>query len=74
MKNIPIPVLRFLAAQFGAAVWWGAQIDAKVSLVEVEQALPLPEPESGVSWTTGIGLVALVVILGAAFAKYKCKK
>ena len=23
-------------------------------LVEVEQALPLPEPESGVSWTTGI--------------------
>jgi len=43
-------------------------------LVEVEQALPLPEPESGISWTTGIGLVALVVILGAAFAKYKCKK
>ena len=43
-------------------------------LIEVEQALPLPEPESGVSWTTGIGVVALVVILGAAFAKYKCKK
>ena len=29
MKNIPIPVLTFLAAQLGAAVWWGAQIDAK---------------------------------------------
>ena len=41
---------------------------------EVQEALPLPEPESGISWTTGIGLVALVVILGAAFAKYKCKK
>ena len=39
---------------------------------EVQEALPLPE--SGISWTTGIGLVALVVILGAAFAKYKCKK
>ena len=34
MKNIPIPVLTFLAAQLGAAVWWGAQIDAKVKLVE----------------------------------------
>ena len=43
-------------------------------VIEVQEALPLPEPESGISWTTGIGLVALVVILGAAFAKYKCKK
>ena len=34
MKNIPIPVLTFLAAQLGAAVWWGAQIDHKVRLVE----------------------------------------
>ena len=41
---------------------------------EVQEALPLPEPESGISWTTGIGVVALVVILVAAFAKYKCKK
>ena len=41
---------------------------------EVQDVLPLPEPESGVSWTTGIGLAALVVILAAAFAKYKCKK
>ena len=43
-------------------------------IIEVEQALPLPEPESGVSWTTGIGIAAIVVILAAAFAKYKCKK
>ena len=41
---------------------------------EVQEAIQqVPEPESGVSWTTGIGLVALVVILGAAFAKYRCK-
>jgi len=33
-QNIPIPVLTFLAAQLGAAVWWGAQIDHKVKLVE----------------------------------------
>ena len=44
-------------------------------VIEVQGAIQqVPEPESGVSWTTGIGLVALVVILGAAFAKYKCKK
>ena len=49
-------------------------VPATKELIEVQEALPLPEPESGVSWTTGIGLVALVVILGAAFAKYKCKK
>ena len=49
-------------------------VPAAKELIEVQEALPLPEPESGVSWTTGIGLVALVVILGAAFAKYKCKK
>ena len=44
-------------------------------VIEVQEAIQqVPEPESGISWTTGIGLVALVVILGAAFAKYKCKK
>ena len=42
---------------------------------EVQEAIQqVPEPESGVSWTTGIGLVALVVIIAAAIAKYKCKK
>jgi len=44
-------------------------------VIEVQDAIQqVAEPESGISWTTGIGLVALVVILGAAFAKYKCKK
>ena len=35
MKNLPIPLLTFLAAQVGAAVWWGAQIDAKVKQEDV---------------------------------------
>ena len=44
-------------------------------VIEVQEALPLPEPESGgISWTNGIGIAALVLILAAAFAKYKCKK
>ena len=44
-------------------------------VIEVQEAIQqVPEPESGVSWTTGIGVVALVVILAAAIAKYKCKK
>ena len=34
MKNIPIPVLTFLAVQLGGAIWWGAQIDYQVRLVE----------------------------------------
>jgi len=42
-------------------------------VIEVQEAIAPPEP-SGVSWTTGIGIVAIVVILAAAFAKYKCKK
>ena len=49
-------------------------VPATKEIIEVEQALPLPEPESGVSWTTGIGVAAIVLILAAAFAKYKCKK
>tara|TARA_Y100001970_G_C13896780_1_gene681531 strand:- start:45 stop:224 length:180 start_codon:yes stop_codon:yes gene_type:complete len=43
------------------------------AIPEVREALPLSEPETGVSWTTGIGLAALVVIIVAAFAKYRCK-
>ena len=58
-------VIKGVGAVGGAAV---------KQIPEVQDALPLPEPESGVSWTTGIGLAALVVILAAAFAKYKCKK
>ena len=44
-------------------------------VIDVQEAIQqVPEPESGVSWTTGIGVVALVVIIAAAIAKYKCKK
>ena len=44
-------------------------------VIEVQEALPLPEPESGgVSVGTSLGIAALVLILSAAFAKYKCKK
>ena len=43
-------------------------------VIEVQEALPLPEPESGVSWTTGIGIAALVAILAAAVYKSKCCK
>ena len=44
-------------------------------VIDVQEAIQqVPEPESGASWTTGIGLVALVVIIAAAIAKYKCKK
>jgi len=40
-------------------------------VIEVQEALPLPEPESGgVSWINGLGIAALVLILVAAFAKY----
>ena len=49
-------------------------VPATKELIEVEQALPLPEPESGVSWTTGIGIGAIVVILAAAIYKSKCCK
>ena len=31
MKSIPIPVITFLVAQLGAAVWWGAQITSKAN-------------------------------------------
>ena len=39
---------------------------------EIEQFIK-PEPQ-GIGWGTGVGIAAIVVILGAAFAKYKCKK
>ena len=52
-------VIKGVGAVGGAAV---------KQIPEVQDALPLPEPESGVSWTTGIGLVALVVIIAAAIA------
>ena len=49
-------------------------VPAAKELIEVQEALPLPEPESGVSWTTGIGIAAIVLVLAAALAKSKCCK
>ena len=34
MKSIPIPVITFLVAQLGAAVWWGAQITSTANFAE----------------------------------------
>ena len=54
MKSLPIPLLTFLAAQVGAAVWWGAQIDAKVKLVEENrryiQEVVIPSYEISDNW------------------------
>ena len=54
MKNLPIPLLTFLVAQVGAAVWWGAQIDAKVKLVEENrryiQEVVIPSYEISDNW------------------------
>ena len=52
-------------------------VPAAKELIEVQEALPLPEPvntESSVSWVTGIGIAAIVAILAAALAKSKCCK
>ena len=54
MKNIPIPILTFLAVQLGGAIWWGAQIDYKVRLVEENrgyiQEVVIPSYEIGDNW------------------------
>ena len=34
MKRIPIPVITFLVAQLGAAIWWGAQITSPAKFAE----------------------------------------
>ena len=36
MKNIPIPLLTFLAVQIGGAVWFAAQLDSRVYNLETE--------------------------------------
>ena len=36
MKNIPIPVITFLAAQLGGAIWFAAQLDSRVYTLETE--------------------------------------
>tara|TARA_B100000427_G_scaffold148544_1_gene123568 strand:+ start:626 stop:811 length:186 start_codon:yes stop_codon:yes gene_type:complete len=49
-------------------------LPATKEIIEVQDALPLPEPESGVSWTTGLGIAGIVLILAAAVYKSKCCK
>ncbi len=51
-------------------------LPAAKEIIEVQDALPLPpvEPESGVSWTTGLGIAGIVLILAAAVYKSKCCK
>ena len=34
MKNLPIPLLTFLAAQLGGAVWFASQLESRVSSLE----------------------------------------
>ena len=49
--------------------------EAKEMIEEVPVFEELLEPEpQGISWGTGIGIAAIVVILAGVFAKYKCKK
>ena len=36
MKNLPIPLLTFLAAQIGGAVWFAAQLESRVYTLETE--------------------------------------
>ena len=49
--------------------------EAKEMIEEVPVFEELLEPEpQGISWGTGIGIAALVLIVAAAYAKYKCKK
>tara|TARA_Y100001973_G_C5180388_1_gene324521 strand:+ start:374 stop:568 length:195 start_codon:yes stop_codon:yes gene_type:complete len=40
----------------------------------IPSPLPPAEPESGLSWTTGLGIAAIVLILAAALVKSKCCK
>ena len=44
-------------------------------VIDVQEAIQqVPEPESGVSWTTGLGIAGIVLILAAAVYKSKCCK
>ena len=54
MKSIPIPVITFLVAQLGAAIWWAAGINAKVDLIEENRRylaeVVIPSYEIGDNW------------------------
>ena len=48
------------------------QIELPKEVTEVQEALPLPEPEGGFPWC-GVGIGVGVVVLAAVCAKlYKC--
>ena len=54
MKSIPIPVITFLVAQLGAAIWQAAGINAKVELIEENRRylaeVVIPSYEIGDNW------------------------
>jgi len=54
MNKIPFAVVSFLAVQLGGAIWWGAQIDHKVKLVEENrryiQEVVIPSYEISDNW------------------------
>ena len=42
-------------------------------VIEVQEALPLPEKDSGIGWGAGIGLSALVAVLAIGVYKTYCR-
>ena len=51
------------------------EIPIPKEVIELQEALPTTRTRTTRYWcrTNGLGIAALVVILVAAFAKYKCK-
>ena len=54
MKSIPIPVITFLVAQLGAAVWWGAGVTQNANLAAENrryiQEVVIPSYEISDNW------------------------
>ena len=44
-------------------------------VIEVQEALPLPEPETGgIGWGQGVGIVAAVVVVAYLAKRVRCCK